>query len=389
MAGKLRYGMVGGGIGSFIGPVHRMAAELDGLAELVCGAFSSDAERSYASGQALGIDPGRVYPDYQSMFEVERELPSDERMDFVVIVTPNHLHYAPARMALENGFDVVCDKPMTLTLEEAQDLERVVKNTGRLFALTHTYTGYPMIKKARSLVRSGALGRLRKVMVTYLQGWLASYPEGEGQKQAVWRTDPRCAGLTSTMGDIGTHAENLISYVTGLEILELSAQLNTLVPSRKMDDDGSVILRYEGHVAGAILVSQVATGEENNVTLRIYGEHGGLEWNQMEPNSLIVRWADRPMEIHRTGTGVEGIGTGSVPAHRLPAGHPEGFIEAFANIYQAFGKALLDRKAGRPAPEEGYDFPTVEDGVRGMHFLTKVVESSRSEKKWIPFKDNR
>jgi predicted dehydrogenase len=385
MENKLRYGMVGGGTGSFIGPVHRMAAELDGMARLVCGAFSSDAERSAASGRALGLDPARVYPDFRTMMEAESELPEEERMDFVIIVTPNHLHYEPALMALEHGFHVVCDKPLTHTLVEAEALGEAVRRTGLHFALTHTYTGYPMVKKARDLVRGGALGRIRKVMVTYLQGWLSSYPEGEGQKQAVWRTDPRYTGLTSTMGDIGTHAENLISYVTGLKIKEISAQLNTLVPQRKMDDDGSVILRYEEGVAGAILVSQVATGEENNVTMRIYGEKGGMEWNQMEPNTLIVRWQERPAEIYRTGVSVTGISGGYDAGNRLPSGHPEGFIEAFANIYKNFEKALLDRKAGRRPPPGGYDFPTVDDGIQGMKFLEKVVESSRSEKKWIPF----
>jgi predicted dehydrogenase len=261
----------------------------------------------------------------------------------------------------------------------------VVKYTGLLFALTHTYTGYPMVKKARELVRGGALGRIHKVMVNYLQGWLSSYPEGAGQKQAVWRTDPRYTGKTSTMGDIGTHAENLISYVTGLQIRELSAQLNTLIPERKMDDDGSVMLRYEKDVAGAILVSQVATGEENNVTLRVYGEKGGLEWNQMEPNSLIVRWQDKPMEIYRTGVSVAGLSPGYDPGNRLPSGHPEGFIEAFANIYKNFEQALLDRKAGKYPSREGYDFPTVEDGIQGMRFLEKVVESSLSDKKWIAY----
>ena len=385
MENKLRYGMVGGGEGSFIGPVHRMAAELDGMARLVCGAFNSDAGRSAASGRALGLDPARVYPDFRTMMETESKLPEEERMDFVIIVTPNHLHYEPALMALERGFHVVCDKPLTRTPGEAEALGEAVRRTGLLFALTHTYTGYPMVKKARDLVRGGALGRIRKVMVTYLQGWLSSFPEGEGQKQAVWRTDPRYTGLTSTMGDIGTHAENLISYVTGLKIKEISAQLNTLVPQRKMDDDGSVILRYEEGVAGAILVSQVATGEENNVTMRIYGEKGGMEWNQMEPNTLIVRWQERPAEIYRTGVSVSGISGGYDPGNRLPSGHPEGFIEAFANIYKNFEKALLDRKAGRRPPSGGYDFPTVDDGIQGMKFLEKVVESSRSEKKWIPF----
>jgi len=315
----------------------------------------------------------------------EQHLPEEERMDFVIIVTPNHLHYEPALMALERGFHVVCDKPLTRTPGEAEALGEAVRRTGLLFALTHTYTGYPMVKKARDLVRGGALGRIRKVMVTYLQGWLSSFPEGEGQKQAVWRTDPRYTGLTSTMGDIGTHAENLISYVTGLKIKEISAQLNTLVPQRKMDDDGSVILRYEEGVAGAILVSQVATGEENNVTMRIYGEKGGMEWNQMEPNSLIVRWQDKPMEIYRTGVSVAGLSPGYDPGNRLPSGHPEGFIEAFANIYKHFEQAVLDREEGKESPSGGYDFPTVEDGIKGMRFLEKVVESSLSDKKWIAY----
>ena len=385
MENRLKYGMIGGGTGSFIGPVHRMAAELDGMARLVCGAFNSDPERSLSSGKALGVDRERAYPDFRTMILTEKGLPPEERMDFVIIVTPNHLHYEPAQLALENGFHVMCDKPLTRTPEEAEALGEAVRRTGLLFALTHTYTGYPMVKKARELVRSGALGKIRKVMVTYLQGWLSSFPEGSGQKQAVWRTDPRYTGLTSTMGDIGTHAENLISYVTGLKIRELSAQLNTLVPDRKMDDDGSVILRYEGDVAGAILVSQVATGEENNVTMRIYGEKGGLEWNQMEPNTLFVRWMDRPTEIYRTGVSVAGLSPGYDPGNRLPSGHPEGFIEAFANIYKNFEKALLDRKEGRTPPPEGYDFPTVEDGIQGMRFLKKVVESSLSSKKWMPF----
>ncbi len=385
MNSKLKYGMVGGGTGSFIGPVHRMAAELDGLAHLVCGAFNSDPGRSAASGRALGLDPDRIYPDYPTMIASERERPEEERMDFVIIVTPNHLHFEPARMALENGFHVVCDKPLTRTLEEAETLGEAVRKSGLLFALTHTYTGYPMVKKARALVRNGALGRIHKVMVTYLQGWLSSYPEGSGQKQALWRTDPRYSGKTSTMGDIGTHAENLISYVTGLKIREISAQLNTLIKDRKMDDDGSVMLRYEYGVAGAILVSQVATGEENNVTLRIYGEKGGLEWNQMDPNTLIVRWENKPIEVYRTGMSVADISPGYDPGNRLPSGHPEGFIEAFANIYKNFEQALLDRKAGKEPPPQGYDFPTVDDGIQGMRFLEKVVESSRSEKKWIPF----
>lgn len=382
---KLKYGMVGGGIGSFIGPVHRMAAELDGMAELVCGAFSSDPARSEESGIRMGLDPSRVYPDYVTMMHEEKELPVGEKIDFVSIVTPNHLHYDPARLALENGFHVICDKPLTFSFEEALQLQKTVQKTGLLFGLTHTYTGYPMVKKARELVHGGQLGKIYKVIVLYLQGWLSSYPEGSGQKQALWRTNPGYAGKTSTMGDIGTHAENLISYITGLKIKEISAQLNTLIKPRKMDDDGSVMLRYEGDVAGAILVSQVATGEENNAGIRVYGEKGGLEWNQMEPNSLIVRWQDKPMEIYRTGVSVANQGDAVSHSNRLPSGHPEGFIEAFANIYKNFELAVLDRKTGKNLPMEQYDFPTVYDGVQGMRFLEKVVESSKSDKKWIPY----
>ncbi len=381
MPKPLKYGMIGGGIGSFIGPVHRMAAEMDGLAGLVCGAFNSDPGRSVESGLQLGLDRNRIYPDYETMIRKEKELPPEERMDFVSIVTPNHLHYDPARLALENGFHVICDKPLTRTLEEAEQLGRLCEESERLFALTHTYTGYPMVKKARSLVRSGSLGKIHKVVVTYLQGWLTSYPEGAGNKQALWRTNPEYTGKTSTMGDIGTHAENLISYVTGLKILEISAQLNTLIKPRKMDDDGSVMLRYDQDVAGAILVSQVATGEENNVTLRVYGEKGGLEWNQEEPNTLIIRWVDKPMEVYRTGAGITEINAGN----RLPAGHPEGFIEAFANVYRNFEEAVLDRKNGKKIPVNHYDFPTVYEGIQGMKFLEKVVESSASTQKWIPF----
>ena len=378
---RLKYGMIGGGEGSFIGPVHRMAAEMDGMAVLACGAFNSDPERSVQSGLHLGLPKNRIYPDYVTMIREENNLPPEERMDFVSIVTPNYLHYEPAKLALENGFHVICDKPLTTTYEDAVALGRLVKEKGLLFGLTHTYTGYPMVKKARQLVRSGSLGKIHKVMVTYLQGWLTSYPEGRGQKQAVWRTNPAYTGKTSTMGDIGTHAENLISYVTGLKIREISAQMNTLIKPRKMDDDGSVILRYEQNVSGAILVSQVATGEENNVTLRIYGDKGGLEWNQEEPNSLIIRWKDKPMEIYRTGSDI----TEQNAANRLPSGHPEGFIEAFANVYKNFEQAVLDRKQGIIKPAETYDFPTVSDGIQGMKFLDKVVESSNSREKWIPF----
>lgn len=375
--------MVGGGIGSFIGPVHRTAAEMDHRAELVCGAFSSDPGRSKESGKMMGIAPERTYPDFQTMIETEAGMPEEKKMDFLAIVTPNHLHYTPAKLALENGFHVMCDKPLCMTYEEALELQHLAKEKDLLFGMTYTYAGYPLVMQARELIRSGKIGKIRKVVITYLQGWLSHYPEGSGQKQALWRTDPRYSGKTSTMGDIGTHAEFLASWLTGLEPLEISAQMNTLVPQRKMDDDGSVLFRYPDGAVASLLVSQVATGEENNVTVRIYGEEGGIEWNQMEPNSLYLRQPDKPIEIYRTGVTVAGIGANKFSGTRLPAGHPEGFIEAFANIYLSFVQAIADRKEGKYNDPGDYSFPTLDDGVRGMKFLEKVVEASGSERKWI------
>lgn len=384
-AKKIKMGMVGGGTGSFIGPVHRMAAEMDHKAELVCGAFNSTPERSKASGKMMGIDPERAYPDFQTMIESEAVLPESKRMDFVSIVTPNHLHYEPARIALEYGFHVMCDKPLCITYEEALELERLAKEKNLLFGMTYTYAGYPLVMQARGMIRSGVIGKVRKVVITYLQGWLSHFPEGSGQKQALWRTDPKYAGRTSTMGDIGTHAEFLASWITGLEPVEISAQMNTLVPGRKMDDDGVVQFRYPGGATGTLVVSQVATGEENNVTVRIFGEEGGMEWNQMEPNSLYIRRPDKPIETYRTGVTVAGLGTGSFSGTRLPAGHPEGFIEAFANIYLSFTHAISDWKKGEYNSPDDFHFPTIDDGVRGMKFLEKVVEASASERKWIPW----
>jgi len=377
-------GMVGGGVGAFIEAVHRMAAALDGECELVCGAFSSTPERSKESGAKLYLPRERVYGTFEEMFRAEKRLPEGDRMDFVSIVTPNHMHFAPAKMALENGFDVVCDKPMTFNLAQAKDLEGIVKQTGRLFALTHNYTGYPMVKEARELARSGKLGRIRKIVVEYPQGWLATRIEAAGQKQAEWRTDPKRSGAAGCMGDIGTHAENLAEYITGLRIAELCADLTTFVEGRPLDDDGNVLLRFENGARGVLYASQVSVGEENSLHIRVYGERGGLEWDQQQPNSLILKWTDRPMEIYRTNGGYT-----SERARfnsRLPMGHPEGFIEAFANIYRNVILTLKARLTGVEPKPEYLDFPTVRDGVRGMAFIETVVEASKSEKKWHPFK---
>lgn len=378
---KLRMGMVGGGRDSFIGPVHRMAAHLDNRIELVCGAFSSTAEKSKLSGRDLHLSPDRVYADYDEMFRIEADLPDGERMDFVVIVTPNNVHYSAAVAALDAGFHIVCDKPMTLTLDEARGLERKVSESGKLFCLTHNYTGYPMVKEARELAAGGELGAVRRIVVEYPQGWLATRLESEGMKQAEWRTDPARAGASSCMGDIGTHCENLAEYVTGLRITEMCADLTTFVEGRRLDDDGSVLLRFEHGARGLLWASQIAVGEENGLRLRVYGETGGIEWRQLEPNTLVVHRPNGPTEIRRTATPF--IGAAASSSARLPAGHPEGFIEAFANIYNSFADALSDAIDGCDVDEEEYDYPNVRDGVRGMAFLDAVVRSSNSDEKWV------
>jgi predicted dehydrogenase len=378
---KVRMGMIGGGQGAFIGAVHRMAAALDGQIELVCGAFSSDPQRSKASGEALYLDPRRVYKNYEELFARESELPPGERMDFVSIVTPNHVHFGPAKAALLHGFPVVCDKPLCLNMNEALELEALVKETGLLFALTHNYTGYPMVKQARAMIRNGEIGPIRKVVAEYPQGWLSTFLEGSEQKQAAWRTDPARSGIAGAMGDIGTHAENLLEYMTGLEISALCADLTAFVPGRRLDDDGNVLLRFNNGAKGILFASQIAAGEENNLSIRVYGEKGGLEWRQMEPNTLIARWLDRPTQVLRTGVGPL---YPEAEAHaRIPAGHPEGYLEAFANIYRNFAKCLQARLAGADPDPLHTDFPTVSDGVRGMRFIEKVVESSGSAEKWI------
>ncbi|MGB1121278.1 MAG: Gfo/Idh/MocA family protein [Saprospiraceae bacterium] len=378
---KIRMGMVGGGRGAFIGGVHRMAAALDGQIELVCGAFSSNPEKSKASAADFFIAPERAYGSFAEMIETEKKLPEDVRMDVVSIVTPNHVHFAPAKMALENGFHVVCDKPVTFTLAEAKELEKLVEETGLIFALTHNYTGYPMVKQAKAMIKNGEIGTIRKVVVEYPQGWLATKIEDSGQKQAAWRTDPTKSGASGCMGDIGSHAENLAEYITGLKIKELCADLTTFVNGRLLDDDGNVLLRFEGGAKGILHASQISVGEENDLNIRVYGTKGGLQWRQMEPNTLLVKWMDKPTQIYRTGVGEL---SPEANAHsRIPAGHPEGYLEAFANIYRNVAFCIQARLKGEEVNPLYADFPTVSDGVRGMEFIGKLVESNEKGAAWV------
>lgn len=374
--------MIGGGRGAFIGAVHRMAAALDGQIELVCGAFSSDPERSRLSGADLFLDPERCYGSYEEMIRTEASLPENIRMDMVSIVTPNHMHFAPAMMALDHGFHVVCDKPVSLNIGEAKILREKVSSTGLLFALTHTYTGYPMVKQARQMIAHGELGQIRRVVVEYPQGWLSTALEASDQKQAEWRTDPERAGAAGAMGDIGTHAENLAEYVTGLKIESICADLHTHVAGRKLDDDGSVLLRMNNGARGVLYASQISAGEENNLRIRVYGEKGSLDWSQMEPNSLVVRWPDQPMQIMRTG--VSALYPAAQAHTRIPAGHPEGYIEAFANIYRNVAYCIQAGILNEKPDPLFLDFPTIDDGVSGMQFIEAVVQSGRQDEiKWI------
>ncbi len=376
--------MVGGGRDAFIGAVHRMAAGLDGLIELTCGAFSADPDKSKASGADLFLPADRCYASWPEMLERERTLPDDRRMDFVSIVAPNHLHAPVATAALDAGFPVVCDKPMTLSLSEARGLARKVESKGLLFALTHNYTGYPLVKEARHRVAAGELGTIRKILVEYPQGWLATAIEDDGQKQADWRTDPARAGASCCMGDIGTHAENLSEYVTGLQITELCADLTTFLPGRRLDDDGSVLLRFDNGARGVLQASQVSIAEENALRIRVYGDRGGLDWSQEEPNTLILKWPDRPREVVRaSGPTLSAAATFNT---RLPMGHPEGFIEAFANLYRNFALSLDAQRQGVEPQPEWSDFPSVHDGVRGMAFIEAVVDNSAGEAKWTPLR---
>ncbi|MBO9566540.1 MAG: Gfo/Idh/MocA family oxidoreductase [Niastella sp.] len=384
---KLRMGMVGGGKDAFIGAIHRIAANMDGLIELAAGALSINPEIAVESGKLLFLPEDRIYLNYEDMIKKESQMPADKRIDFITIVTPNFAHFAPAMMALDHGFHVVIEKPITFTLDEAKQLKKKVDETGLILALTHTYSGYPLVKQARAMVQGGEFGKIRKVWVEYPQGWLSKLSEREGNAQAAWRTDPKKSGKSGCMGDIGTHAAHLAEYITGLKITHLCADLNVMVPGRALDDDGNVLLKFDNGAAGVLMASQVAAGEENALKIRIYGEKGGIEWAQHEPNTLLVKWLDAPTQILRAGGNYTGR-LSSYATHncRTPGGHPEGYLEAFGNIYRNFALTLTARIDGKEATKEMLDFPRVEEGIRGMAFIDNVVESSASTVKWTEFK---
>jgi predicted dehydrogenase len=383
---KLKMGMIGGGLDAFIGAIHRMAAGIDGLIELSCGALSADPNIAIESGKKLMLPVNRTYTSYQEMIQQESQLPAEERMDFVTIVTPNFVHFAPAMMALEHGFHVVIEKPITFTLDEAKQLQQKAKEKGLLLCLTHTYSGYPMVKQARAMFKDGVFGNIRKIWVEYPQGWLSQLSEREGNAQAAWRTDPTKSGKAGCMGDIGTHAAHLAEYISGLQITHLCADLNIMVPGRALDDDGNVLLKFNNGAAGVLMASQVAAGEENALKIRIYGEKGGIEWAQQEPNTLLVKWLHQPTQILRAGGNFgDRLSSYAVKNCRTPAGHPEGYLEAFANIYRNFALTLTARIEGTEASAEAMDFPTADDGVRGMAFIDNVVASGASIEKWTPF----
>jgi predicted dehydrogenase len=381
---KLRMGMVGGGRGAFIGEVHRMAANLDGKIELVAGALSSDPEKSRLSGEDLFLDPDRVYGSYKEM--AEKEAAREDKVDFISIVVQNHLHFDVAKTFLEAGFHVICDKPMTRTLDEARALRDIVEETGKVFCLTHNYTGYPMVKEARRMVNDGELGRILKIVAEYPQGYAVGDVEGDGQGQiSNWRSDPAIAGSSNCMGDIGTHAHNLVRYITGLEIDEMCSELTAFIPGRELDDDGNNLVRFEGGAKGIIYASQISNGDENALNIRVYGTKASLEWHQEDPNDLIVKYANAPRKVYRRGN--DYLGEAAKSNSRTPFAHPEGFIEAFANIYLAAVQAISDQIEGNPVPEEGYDFPNATDGVAGLAFIDTAVKSSASDQKWLKFPD--
>ena len=381
---KIKMAMIGGGQGAFIGEVHRLAANLDAKIELLAGAFSSDARKSTTTGQELGLDPKRVYASFEQMLQVESQLPASEKIDFVSIVTPNFLHFEPVKQALELGFHVMCEKPLAFNVTEAEALRAIQAKTGKIVALTHNYTGYPMVKEAKNLVAQGRLGKVRKVIVEYPQGWLSAPIEQSGQKQADWRTDPKRAGISCCVGDIGTHAENLTEYITGLKITSLCADVNTFVEGRLLDDDANVLIRLSNGAKGVLIASQIANGEENELKIRIYGEKASLEWLQSEPNSLILKSNDAPKQILRTG-GYPWLSSQTNKHTRLPGGHPEGYLESMANLYRNFAHRIECEKNNQEADPE-LDFPSLEDGVRGMKFIEAVIQSSSNNSTWVELK---
>jgi predicted dehydrogenase len=380
---KLKMGMVGGGRGAFIGGVHRRAANLDGQIELVAGAFSSDPKKSKLSGKDFYIDPSRTYGSYQEMAEKEASLPLGERIDFVSIVVQNYLHFDVAKTFLKAGFNVICDKPVTLDLSQARELKKIITKSKKVFALTHNYTGYPMVKQARSMVKKGNLGRIIKVVCEYPQGYAITALTGETKAISNWRADPKIAGVSNCMGDIGTHAENLVHYISGLEIDSLCADLSVNIPGRTLDDDGNVLVRFKGGARGIIYASQISNGDENNLNIRVYGTKKSLEWHQEHPNELIVKDARAPREIYRRGN--DYITGPAADCTRIPFGHPEGFIEAFANVYNSAMVAVKDEIAGKFPRKSGYDYPDIRDGIIGMAFIETVVKSSKAKEKWVKF----
>ncbi len=383
MQRKLRMAMIGGGKDAFIGGVHRLAMNMDGQVELVAGALSVNPEIALDSGKSLFLEESRIYTDYKVMLEKEAAMPADKKIDFVTIVTPNFVHFDPAMMALDKGFNVVIEKPITFTLEQAKQIKEKLDATGLTLLLCHTYTGYPMVKQAKQLLKAGSLGKVRKVYVEYPQGWLSTLLESTGQAQASWRTDPKKSGKAGCMGDIGTHAFNMAEYVTGLQVTKICSNLNIVVEGRMLDDDGAAFLKFNNGATGVLMATQIAAGEENNVKIRVYCEKGGLEWKQEDANTLLVKWLDKPTEIYRTG----GVYNSSFAAHntRIPAGHPEGYLEAFGNLYRNFVLTVRAKIDGEKPKEEWLDFPGVEEGIRGMAFVENVVASSESEEKWKEF----
>ncbi len=376
-------GMVGGGRGAFIGAVHRMAANLDGKIELVAGCFSSDPEKSRLSGEDFFLNPARVYSSYAEMAKAEAALPPGDRIDFVTIVARNDLHFPVAKAFLEAGIHVVCEKPMAFSLAEAKELKKIVEASGLVFALTHNYTGYPMVKEARAMVKAGKLGRILKVVAEYPQGYaIDAIKDSSEGAISNWRMDPSISGISNCIGDIGSHAENLARYITGLELEQVAADLNTFIPGRPLDDDGSMLVRYQGGARGVLFASQISTGEENNLNIRVYGTDASIEWHQEHPNELIVKFANAPRQVWRRGNSYNGPEAAKFT--RLPFGHPEAFIEAFANVYLAAAEAISDSIAGTYPRAEGYDFPSVDDGVEGMAFIEAAVASSKENAVWKP-----
>jgi predicted dehydrogenase len=381
---KLRMGMVGGGPGAFIGEVHRKAARMDGGIEVVAGAFHIDPKLSHEQGRLLCIDPARAYDNFEQM--LEKEAKREDKVDFIAVTTPNNWHFPIAKACLQAGFNVMCEKPMTMTLKEAKDLQKIVEKSGKVFGLMHNYPGYPMAKLARDMVRQGDLGKIYKIVVQYPQGWLVRAIEKTGQQQASWRTDPKQSGAAGCMGDIGTHAENMAHYITGLEIEELCADLTTFIEGRRLDDDGNVLVRWSKGCKGILHASQVSIGEENGLAIWVYGENKALEWHQEHPNYLYVKVIDGPVQVWRRGNGyVSAKSAAAGRATRIPSGHPEAFLEAFANNYVNFADTIRAKIDGRKPTELELDFPGVKEGITGMAFIESVVKSSALGAKWVKF----